>query len=92
MLKDWTKKVNNFYLADGRIFSSLTELLRILEDISDETFYKHVSDWKNDFYEWIKNCINPEIALAVKDKKTSAEMRDALVTKLITELERECCN
>ncbi|MEM1988871.1 MAG: hypothetical protein QXS41_03470 [Candidatus Woesearchaeota archaeon] len=92
MLKDWTKKVNNFYLADGRIFSSLTELLRILEDISEETFYKHVNDWKNDFYEWINYCINPEIALAVKDKKNPKEMRDSLIIKLITELERECCN
>ncbi|MEM4500359.1 MAG: hypothetical protein QXD62_03380 [Candidatus Woesearchaeota archaeon] len=90
MLRDWTKRVENFYLVDGRIVGTLTELVRLLDEISEETFRYHVNDWKNDFYNWIYNCINPQIALAVKDKKTKEEMKNALVMELIVEVERSC--
>lgn len=43
-----------FLVANGEILSNLFDLIHLLDNIDDYTFYHHVNDEKNDFYNWIK--------------------------------------
>lgn len=43
-----------FLVANGEILSNIWDLIHLLDNIDDYTFYHHVSDEKNDFYNWIK--------------------------------------
>ncbi|MEM2138590.1 MAG: hypothetical protein QXM96_00335 [Candidatus Woesearchaeota archaeon] len=49
---------NYFYLKDGRIIKTIEELPDILENISDEIFYSHVDNNKNDFSKWVYDSFN----------------------------------
>lgn len=49
------KPENYFFLHDGRVLKDLFELAEHLEHISDDVFYHHVNDNKNDFSNWIKD-------------------------------------
>ncbi|MEM4637916.1 MAG: hypothetical protein QXK76_02745 [Candidatus Woesearchaeota archaeon] len=56
-LKDVSEN-NYFRLSDGRIIRNIEELLSILKSSDDALFYQHVNQYRNDFAEWIKHCIN----------------------------------
>lgn len=53
-LKKATPEVS-FYLADGRVCTDLEELAQAIDDITDEVFYHHVSDFHNDFANWVEH-------------------------------------
>ncbi len=46
-----------FYFKDGKIASSLKDLYYMIGDISDDTFYHHVSLERNDFANWVKDVL-----------------------------------
>lgn len=59
------KSENYFYVIDGSIIKSLRELADALDQISDDTFYYHVTDTGNDFCNWVKDVLK-EMELAEK--------------------------
>lgn len=42
-----------FYSNDGRVFSSIDDLFRGLNEMNEATFFYHLNKEKNDFYNWI---------------------------------------
>jgi hypothetical protein len=65
-----------FYFKDGKIASSLKDLFYVINDISDDTFYHHVSAERNDFSNWIRDVLK-ENSLA-KDISTIYSRKDLL--------------
>lgn len=73
----YSKAVNTqeaFVSVDGQRIRNLIELARFLSTASNEIFTYHVNDTKNDFHNWIRDCIDnkelaEEVLLAGKDKK-----------------------
>lgn len=54
---------NFFFTADGRTISDLLELADALDEISDEVFFHHVNEQKNDFSNWIREVMDePKLA------------------------------
>ena len=69
----------HFILKDGTPIQSLPELAAMLGEMDDETFTHHVSEGKNDFYEWIKHSMDPDFAETVKSETTKAGFKEKLV-------------
>lgn len=63
---------NYFRLANGTVIKGIMELDQALENIGQETFQYHVTDYRNDFSTWIRDAIkDEELAnqlLLIKDK------------------------
>ena len=63
-----------FYLKDGTVIKDLYEMADSFERMSDETFYHHVGDMRNDFYNWVKDVFmfeelaNRLLACSTKEK------------------------
>lgn len=76
-----------FLVHDGTIIKSVLELVDVLEFMDDATFYYHVNNTRNDFYNWIKDVFEePEIAarlLSTTDKRT---MQVILLREIVREL------
>ena len=62
-----------FMLIDGSVIKSLRELGDAIEEMSEDTFYHHVSEMKNDFHNWVKDVFK-EMELA--EKLLEAETKD----------------
>lgn len=56
---------NYFKFSDGREAKSLEELYTILSTSAPTVFSEHVNDTKNDFADWIRNCV---LHVALADK------------------------
>lgn len=48
---------NGFLLDDGKIFSNLGDLKEGMKEMSDEIFFHHTGEGRNDFSNWIYECI-----------------------------------
>jgi len=59
------KPEHYFMVVDGSVIKDLKELASALDKMSDDSFYYHVNEWKNDFYNWTKNVFK-ELELAEK--------------------------
>lgn len=67
------KPKHYFFLLDGRPLRNLLELVESMDEMTDEIFYHHVNEFKNDFATWTRDVFE-EIELAekldnVKDKQ-----------------------
>jgi hypothetical protein len=49
-----------FWCHDGKIIKNLGELGKVLNDMSDDTFYYHLSGGRNDFSKWIRDVVGDE--------------------------------
>lgn len=49
--------MDRFYFSNGDSAGSLEELLRKLKVLDDECFYHHVTEYQNDFANWIRECV-----------------------------------
>jgi hypothetical protein len=67
------KPEKSFVLVDGKKIGSLPELAIELDTMSDDVFYHHVNEMKNDFANWVRDVfMEPSLAeelIATKDKK-----------------------
>ncbi|MFH1211436.1 MAG: hypothetical protein V1659_00740 [Candidatus Woesearchaeota archaeon] len=64
-----------FYTADGQAYRSMAELAEGLLHMADEIFSVHVSQYKNDFANWIAHVFdNNELADILRSLKTREEM------------------
>ena len=69
---------SEFILCNGKKASTISLLKKEIKKLSDDEFSFHVNDKKNDFYNWIRDCINPMYAENIKDKKTKLELLNSL--------------
>jgi hypothetical protein len=49
-----------FWCHDGKLIKNLGELEKALNDMSDETFYYHSGEGRNDFSNWIRDVVRDE--------------------------------
>lgn len=60
-----------FYVNDGKVLTSVEDLLGYASDMSDETFAYHVNKEKNDFYNWFYAVFqDEELAKSIQKVKT----------------------
>jgi hypothetical protein len=50
-------KGSRFSCSNGSVFSNLANLGEGIEEMSDEVFSHHVEQGRNDFSNWIRECI-----------------------------------
>ena len=70
------KPENYFFLHNGKILKSLTELTQELKQMDQETFGWHVNQEKNDFYNWVRDILK-DAGLAGKIE--NERMRDDML-------------
>ncbi|NQV09395.1 hypothetical protein HQ529_06095 [Candidatus Woesearchaeota archaeon] len=65
------KPEHYFFVVDGSVIKDLKGLAEALDQMSDDTFYYHVGELRNDFHNWTKDVLK-EVELAEKllDDKT----------------------
>ena len=64
-----------FYAQNGSVIKSVEELFEALQDMPYHTFKSHVTDDKNDFYNWIRDVFgNHNLAINLKKCKERDEM------------------
>lgn len=49
-----------FFCEDGCVCKNLTELADCLTHMTAETYYHHVTSWKNDFSNWIRDVLGDD--------------------------------
>jgi len=77
----------NFFCSDGKVFSNLKDLEKGLEEMSNEVFLHHTNEGRNDFANWISECLD-DVRLA--DSLIGADKESALkkIGARITYIER----
>ena len=69
---------NYFFTADGRIIKNLIQLADTLDGITDEVFFHHVTDERNDFSNWIREVLEePRLA------DQMVEIKDPMRTQVV---------
>lgn len=51
-----------FWVNNGPVLSSLWDLERALSDISDDQYFYHANEWKNDFVPWVQYVLMDDVA------------------------------
>lgn len=47
-----------FFMCDGRVLKNLKGLTKALDEISDDTFWRHANNERNDFSNWIRDIMH----------------------------------
>jgi hypothetical protein len=69
---------SKFYFRNGEAAEDIPSFIAIIEHIDEDTFAYHCNKDKNDFYNWINDCVSPKLAKKVKSVKS----KKALAKKL----------
>jgi hypothetical protein len=78
-LKKETEPQFYFTLKNDKKLKSIYDLIEELEIMSDDVFYYHVNDFKNDFENWIRFVfLNNELADKISKTKTKRDMLKAI--------------
>jgi hypothetical protein len=73
-----------FLAVDGSTFSSIMDLTDALEMMSDDTFYYHVNDFKNDFANWVKDVFHmDELADQIQRARTKERTEIVLLRHIL---------
>ncbi len=68
-----------FYLSDGSVITSLTELRYKIDKIPQDIFEHHVTEAKNDFANWTEHVFkSPELAGKLRQCKNPSEMKQII--------------
>ncbi len=73
-----TKPEFYFTAINGQEIKSLFELAYALERMSDDAYYYHVNDYKNDFSSWVKD-VFMENNLSEQMKRAHGRLESAVV-------------
>lgn len=68
------KEGEEFVFCNGKIAQNVAQCKKEIQNLSQDEFSFHVNDEKNDFYNWIKDCIDPKLAEDIKDIKDQTEL------------------
>lgn len=71
-------KGNEFHFVDGKSASSVSDLVSHIKELSPEQFSAHLNEGKNDFYNWMKDCIDAEVAEDIHKAKSQREVIERL--------------
>jgi hypothetical protein len=86
ILKD-TKPEFYFKLIDGSEIKNLLGLADALGKMSDDVFYYHVNEQKNDFSNWIRDIFKQEeLATDIMEFKNRLETEASILKFLVKEL------
>ncbi|HII17445.1 TPA: hypothetical protein HA361_06030 [Candidatus Woesearchaeota archaeon] len=66
-----------FHAIDGSVISSLHHLAESLEWMSDDTYYYHVNEHKNDFANWVEH-VHSNAALASDIRRRDSRLGAAV--------------
>jgi glyoxylate reductase len=78
-----TDAPNYFYAHNGMVIKNLSELQSAIEKMDEGTFNYHMNSSKNDFVNWIRDCIKDLAAASLLEKaKTRAEAVNAIKHRL----------
>ena len=58
-----------FHFRDGSKATSAEELLDAVKGLAPSEVSEHLNENKNDFYEWLKNCVDEEAAENVREAR-----------------------
>ena len=80
---DNVKPENNFILNNGFVIKSIPELANVLDELDDNVFYHHVNNERNDFANWIQNCIGDSVLVnRIRKISTKDELVDLLNARI----------
>jgi hypothetical protein len=83
-------KQYSFMMADGRKLRSLFDLMHALQDMTDDVFQHHVSDFRNDFSNWIHDVFQePRLADELRGINSKLETEIVLLRQLVKELQKK---
>ena len=83
------KAEHKFWVSDGRELNNLLELAHTIRHMKDETFSNHVNDNKNDFANWIKDCMVEEQLANDLSKYKTKFSNELLILRHITDQLKE---
>ncbi len=72
------KPGEEFRFADGSVAETKAQLVKHLKRMTDQGFGQYVNDTKNDFYNWLKDCLDTDLAEKIKDLKLRNQILAAL--------------
>ena len=76
-----------FKLIDSSEIKNLLELADALEKMSDDVFYYHVNEQKNDFSNWIRDIFKEkDLADNIKKSNSRAEAEISILKFLVNKL------
>ena len=78
---------SHFYVGDGRILKTLHDLADAIDTISDDVFYRHVSDEHNDFANWVSDVFDErELAAELRKIQSKTETQIRVLKHLVRKL------
>lgn len=75
-----TRPGEAFILRDGSTVETRSQLMKAVSSMSDEDFVFFCNDTKNDFYIWLRDCLDGELAEAVRFVRDRDSLAAALKT------------
>ena len=92
LLKKYKKRIRKykrFELCNGEQIKTVYDLVKVLKDMDDDVFNHHVTDDRNDFYNWVNEVFfrDDKLAKLIKKSKTSEEMRENIISRIIELIE-----
>ena len=71
-------KGSEFHFSDGKSASSVSDLVSHIKEISPEHFSMYLNESKNDFYNWLHDCVDKHVAEDVKNARSQREVIERL--------------
>jgi len=68
------KPGEEFRFHNGETAETKAQLVAKLKRMSDEEFHSYVNVHKNDFYNWLRDCLDTELADRIKNVKDKSRM------------------
>ncbi len=76
-----TRKVRpdeQFIFVNGAKADTVASLRNELKKLSPEEFNHHVNGQKNDFYNWLRDCVDPSLAERIRNVRDQGQMIEKL--------------
>ncbi len=75
-----TRPGEAFILRDGSMVETRSQLMKAVSSMSDDDFGFFCNDSKNDFYIWLKDCLDEELAETIRTIRDRGDLAAALKT------------
>lgn len=71
-------KGQEFFFSDGTTVNTVGKLVKHIKGMAPEQYSCHVNDSKNDFYNWVYNCIDHKVAESIQGNVPQREIIEKL--------------